>query len=103
MTEPLYAPDPKRARRARRDRSTHFVYECYDVFGAPLYVGCTSSIAQRFGTHAGRDWWPYVHTIKMTSYDNKDTAAMAELDLIHTLTPRHNIQGLTHEQLQARA
>ena len=25
-----YAPDPKRAMRTRRERSTHFVYECYD-------------------------------------------------------------------------
>lgn len=98
-----YAPDPKRQRRSRRERSTHFVYECYDVFDQPLYVGCTSNIGQRLTAHAGRDWWPFVHTVKMTSYDNKGTAHQAEYDLIHTLKPEHNIQGLTVSELAARA
>lgn len=98
-----YTPDPKRARRTRRERSTHFVYECYDVFGQPLYVGCTSSIPKRFGAHATAAWWPFVHTVKMTSYDNRDAASRAELDLIHALKPEHNRQGLTVAERAERA
>lgn len=72
-----------------------FVYRLYDADGLLLYVGISSDLADRFGTHAGNKWWwPDVARRTAEGYSTREEALTAEDEAIRTEAPLFNRQGI---------
>ena len=69
----------------------HWVYRFFGENDAPLYVGCTSNLAQRLGDHRRyRDWYSQVERLEVTKHEGYAEAMAAEAAEIKRLNPAHN-------------
>lgn len=67
------------------------VYIYRDAVDTVLYVGLTSSLFSRTGTHASSSpWFPYATSIEILQYGSRHEADEAERDMIDRLRPRYN-------------
>jgi predicted GIY-YIG superfamily endonuclease len=73
---------------------TTTVYRAYDEGGRLLYVGIADNAFARFGTHAqgGAAWTAHVTTITLERYNDRETAAAAELSAIRNEDPVWNMR-----------
>jgi hypothetical protein len=81
-------------------RDDKVIYVLRDEIGAPLYVGCTSTLKQRISNlKSTKTWWAEVATIAGYGVD-RITAPRVEHLLIRELQPKHNKQGVTETYAQ---
>lgn len=75
----------------------HFVYRCYALNGALLYVGCTHDVKKRLDGHRavqGRFGWVAI-TVRVTweHVGDRDAALVREAEVIRDESPIFNVQG----------
>jgi hypothetical protein len=58
-----------------------------------LYVGMTADWTGRLAAHKRAAWWPDVATWQRETYGDRTEARAAELRLIRTLEPIHNVRA----------
>ena len=69
-----------------------FVYRLYDEQDELLYIGLTGDVRTRLRRHAQtQPWWSAVRRITIETFDNTETAALAEKQAIRREHPRYNI------------
>src|SRR5262245_10475865 len=67
------------------------VYRVYDADEQLLYVGCTTSFAERRKAHQSTSaWFADAHSWDLHHYDDHDEARAAERAAIQTENPLHN-------------
>lgn len=73
---------------------THVLYRMYDPMMKLLYVGRTINPVERLRSHRlGKDWWDEIQTITLERFDTAEDLAAAELEVIQTEHPIHNVLG----------
>jgi hypothetical protein len=88
-------------------RSTHHIYRCYDAEGVLLYIGCTSDVQKRMGSHrrgngTGASVWLAVcmarYEIDADAYPNKVAGLDAEREAILGEVPVFNYHYATRQR-----
>lgn len=70
----------------------YHTYVHRDTAGAALYVGMSGSLQQRTGDHRRKSrWWNLVDFIDYQLHPDPVRGHIAEIELIHSLNPTHNI------------
>ena len=71
----------------------------YRIYGPTpqrlMYVGITDSYDKRMRQHSEKGWWSDVNRIMREEFDDRETAATAELAAIANERPMHNRAGKT--------
>jgi predicted GIY-YIG superfamily endonuclease len=70
------------------------LYRFFDAQGLLLYVGITKDLQTRFGSHAltkKTTWWPLVASHSIEWFDNRPSAATAEIRAIQRENPAYNL------------
>ncbi len=69
------------------------MYRIFNDADELLYVGMTVDPGQRIGDHRGlKRWWQQVARITLTWFDDRPTAAAAELAAIRDERPLYNVR-----------
>ncbi len=77
-----------------RRRGRWYLYRCYDKRGRLLYVGFTGNLPSRFRWHRhDRDWYQFVVRVEIVEFLDRDSAAIAESQVIMRELPLHNKLG----------
>jgi predicted GIY-YIG superfamily endonuclease len=77
----------------------HYVYRCYAINGALLYVGCTTNLKTRLREHKGSDsktpapWYGVTARVTTEHFPDAATARHAEDEAIRTEFPVFNVIG----------
>lgn len=72
----------------------HYVYRLFDANDQLLYVGCTSSPAERKHAHLNTSvWFSEVARSQMTVFPNRAKALAKESQAIATEHPKYNLRG----------
>lgn len=76
------------------DSRPHALYRFYSRTGKLLYVGLTADPPTRFREHSAvKPWWTAVARITLEMHPDRASVAAAELKVIRTEHPLHNIAG----------
>lgn len=79
------------------------VYRAYDVAGDLLYVGMSTSAAQRLGAHEHHSgWWHEVATVTVRHLPTEAAARIHETHAIHSEAPKYNMMGTDRFPRRAR-
>lgn len=70
----------------------HALYRFHDAAGQLLYVGLTSNPGRRFAQHASdKPWWTEVATVRIETFPDRASVALAERVAIQAERPRYNV------------
>ena len=73
--------------------SGHWVYRCYGIDDALLYVGSSGDVPARLRVHSEKAWWVFVTDTFSDYYPSREQALAAETALIAAFRPMHNKVG----------
>jgi predicted GIY-YIG superfamily endonuclease len=70
------------------------VYWLFNADDEVIYIGRSTTMATRLSGHESRTgWWSEVERIEVEHHDSLASASAREVELIRSLTPKHNTLG----------